>query len=109
MKFLYVATERQKKGTETKFDFFDKDFNHLPVHQKGHPNAPVCPRKPEHFEQMKALSEQLSRGIPHARIDFYECNQKVYFGEMTFYSMSGMFPFEPSKWDNTFGQYLKLP
>lgn len=109
MKFLYVASERQRKDEPTKFDFFDSDFSHLPVQQKGHPNAVTSPDQPLHFVEMKQLAEGLSKGIPHVRVDFYESGDRVLFGEMTFYSMSGMFPFEPSEWDNRIGEYLKLP
>ena len=58
---------------------------------------------------MKELSGKLSQGIPHARIDFYEVNGKVYFGEMTFFHFSGMVPFEPAEWDEKFGDWLTLP
>lgn len=109
VKMLYVATERHKAGGEAKFDFFDSDFNHIPVQQKGHPNAKLNPPKPIWFEQMKCLAEKLSQGIPHVRIDFYETRNKVYFGEMTFYSMGGLTPFSPNKWDYIFGQWLDLP
>lgn len=109
MKLLYVATERQKKGEPTKFDFFDADFKHLPVMQEGHPNASQRPIKPSCFEEMKCLAKKLGQGIPHVRVDFYQVGQQIYFGEMTFYSMSGMFPFKPREWDNRFGEFLNLP
>jgi len=107
-KVLFVASERQKEGEETKFDFFDMDYNHLPV-CNGHPNASVPPKKPETFEKMRELAEKLSEGIPHLRVDFYEVNGKIYFGELTFYHWSGMVPFEPEEWDYTFGSWLELP
>lgn len=77
--------------------------------KKGHPNAVTSPDQPLHFVEMKQLAERLSKGIPHVRVDFYESGDRVLFGEMTFYSMSGMFSFEPSEWDNRIGEYLKLP
>ena len=89
-------------------DFFDADFNHLPIRQ-GHPNAAVPPEKPVTFEEMKRLAAKLSEGIPHVRVDFYEVNGKIYFGELTFYHFSGIVPFEPSEWDNTFGDWITLP
>lgn len=108
VKALFIASERQKKGEETKFDFFDKDFNHLPF-RNGHPNADVMPDKPVCFEEMKQLASELSKGIPEVRIDLYEADGKVYFGEMTFFHWSGMTPFDPEEWDYTFGSWIKLP
>ena len=105
---MFVATERQKKGTEVKFDFYDTDFQHLPLRQ-GHPNAGVPIAKPQGFEQMKVLAEKLSAGIPHVRVDFYSVNGKVYFGELTFSHFAGFVPFQPEKWDEVFGEWITLP
>ena len=107
-KALFVASERQKEDEETKFDFFDTDYNHLPI-INGHPNAETPPKKPKCFEQMKQFAEMLSKGIPHLRVDFYEVNGHVYFGELTFSHWSGMVPFEPAEWDKTFGDWIELP
>ena len=106
VKALFIATERQTEG-ETKFDFFDSDFNHLNF-TNGHPNAEKMPLKPQNFDLMKTLAAELSRGIPHVRVDFYEVNGKVYFGEMTFSHWSGMMPFDPEEWDYKFGNWIKL-
>ena len=58
---------------------------------------------------MKELASVLSKGIPHVRVDFYEVNEQVYFGELTFYHWGGAMPFEPEEWDYKFGQWIKLP
>ncbi len=107
VKAMFIATDRGR-DTETKFDFFDEKFNHLPF-INGHPNAENCPQKPQCFELMKRLAATLSNGIPEVRVDLYEVNGKVYFGEMTFFHWSGLMPFEPEKWDYTFGSWIKLP
>lgn len=107
VKALFVATERGSTS-ETKFDFFDENYMHLPF-TNGHPNADVPPKKPEHFEEMKDLASKLSQGIPHVRVDLYECNGRVYFGEMTFSHWSGLMPFSPEEWDYKFGSWIKLP
>ena len=108
VKALFIASDRMVKGEETKFDFFDENYHHLPL-TNGHPNADVLPTKPVCFEKMKELSAKLSVGIPHVRIDFYEVNGKVFFGEMTFFHWSGMKPFEPDYWDTQFGEWIHLP
>lgn len=107
VKALFIAEDRQGEE-ETKFDFFDADFRHLDI-RNGHPNATVSPAKPQSFEKMKDLAEKLSQGIPHLRVDFYEANGKIYFGELTFSHWSGFIPFEPKEWDLLFGQWLRLP
>lgn len=107
VKALFIGSQRQKRE-EPYFDFFDVKFNHLPIKQ-GHPNSPVLPEKPACFEEMKVIASKLSKGIPQVRIDLYEANEKVYFGEITFYHFGGLVPFEPDKWDYEFGKWITLP
>ena len=66
------------------------------------------PKKPKNFEKMKELAEILSKGIPHLRVDFYEINGKIYFGELTFSHWAGMVPFEPEKYDMLLGTWIDL-
>lgn len=104
--FLFVATGRQQH--DTRFDFYDTQFNHLPV-LNGHPNADVWPVKPINFEKMLEIAEKLSEGIPHVRVDLYNVNGRIYFGELTFFHWSGMVPFNPVDWDLKFGEMIQLP
>jgi hypothetical protein len=107
-KAMFVATDRFNKSVETKFDFFDSDFNHMPF-TNGHPNATRPIKKPQSFDLMKHLARKLSKGYPHIRVDFYEIKGKVYFGELTLYHWSGFVPFKPSKYDKLFGDWIELP
>lgn len=106
-KVLYIAQGRGK-GEPTVADFFDMDFNHLPF-TIDHDMAPVPPEKPKNFELMKELAAKLSAGTPQLRVDFYEVDGKVYFGEMTFFHCSGLAPFHPNEWDEIFGSWVTLP
>lgn len=104
-KIMFIATDR---GIDTKFDFYDMDFNHLElVH--GHPNANTALEKPEKFEEMRSLATVLSNGIPFVRVDFYNINGRIYFGEYTFFHWGGLMPFVPENWDYTLGSWLALP
>lgn len=105
---MFIATERQKEGEDVKFDFFDSEFNHLPFKQ-GHENASVLPEKPCRFEEMKFLATVLSKDLPQVRVDFYEVDGKVFFGEMTFFHHGGWTKFEPEEWDRIFGKWIVLP
>lgn len=105
-KYLFVATGRQQH--DTRFDFYDCDFNHLPV-LNGHPNADVRPTKPQNFEEMLEVASKLSQSIPEVRVDLYNINGNIYFGELTFFHWSGLTPYEPREWDFKFGDTIKLP
>ena len=104
-KMFFIATGRPY---DTRFDFYDLEFNHLPFKQ-GHPWAIKPIRKPEHFSEMIEYAKILSKDFPHVRVDFYNINGEIYFGEMTFFHFAGFVPFEPSSWDNKIGDWLKLP
>lgn len=106
-KVMLIVSDRQTEGEETKFDFFDMEFNHLPV-TKGHPHSKKEIMKPQSFDEMKKVAEKLSAGIPHARIDFYDVNGKLYFGEITFFPASGFGAFKPEEWDYKFGSHIEL-
>lgn len=106
-KVLYIAQGRGK-GEPTVADFFDMDFKHLPF-TIDHDMADVPPEMPKNFELMKELAAKLSEGTPQLRVDFYEVNGKVYFGEMTFFHCSGLTPFHPEEWDRIFGDWVVLP
>ena len=107
-KILFIAADRGVEGEETKFNFYDTDFNFLPF-TNGHPNSSKPINKPASFELMKELAAKLSKDIPHVRIDFYDIYGKIYFGEMTFYHWSGFTPFSPEEWDYKMGELIKLP
>ena len=108
VKALFIATDRNVTGVDVKFDFFDDNFHHLPFKQ-GHENAAAMPQKPVCFEEMKQLACRLSEGFPHVRVDLYEVDGRVFFGEMTFFHHGGWTKFDPEDWDSIFGGWLSLP
>lgn len=105
---LFIATERQGEGGEVKFDFYDADYNHLDLVQM-HPMSGIEIPKPKTFEEMKRIASALSEGLPQVRVDLYEVNGKVYFGELTFFHHGGVVPFHPESWDYEFGSWIELP
>lgn len=106
VKALFVASDRQEG--QVKFDYFDESFTLLPMRQ-DYLNATVTPSKPERFKEMVEISEKLSAGYPQMRVDLYEANGKIYFGEMTFYHFGGLHRFFPAKWDRLWGDWITLP
>ena len=107
VKYLFIATERQSGG-EVKFNYFDAAFNDLGIVQT-HPMSDKKIEKPKMFEQMKELAAKLSKGLPEVRVDLYEVDGKIYFGEYTFFHHDGIVPFHPDKWDFVWGNDIVLP
>lgn len=106
-KVLYIAQGRGR-GEPTVADFFDMDGNHLPF-TIDHDTAQQPPALPQNFRLMQELAAKMGQGTPQLRVDFYEANGKVYFGEMTFFHCSGFAGFHPEAWDETFGEWVTLP
>ena len=102
-----IASNRMSKE-QTCFDYFDRNYNHLPI-VWGKPNSKILPNKPKMFNEMVRIAEILSKGIPHVRVDLYECNSRLYFGEMTFFDGSGFCRFEQEEWDHKLGEWIHLP
>lgn len=103
---LCMCMDRQK-GDLT-FNYYDMNFNLLPF-EWVHPNIKTGGvKRPENFDEMKELAQKLSKDIPEVRVDFYDINGQVYFGELTFYHQSGFAPFSPEEWDLKLGQLLDL-
>ena len=108
VKLLFVASDRQNVEEETKFDFYDADFNKLDI-KNGHPNSENSLPAPKNFNKMIELAEIISKDEPHMRVDFYDINGQIYFGEITFFHHSGLVRFEPDEWDYILGDWLDLP
>lgn len=107
VKLIMINSDRNK-DCSTKADYFDADFNHVNM-TWGYEQSSVVPSKPLYFEEMKMLAEKLSKGMPHVRIDFYIADNRVYFGEMTFFDGSGFDAFGDIKYANMLGEWIKLP
>lgn len=101
-KIMFVATDRE---TDCRFDFFDMEFNHQDIYNI-HPNADKTIAKPALFEEMKDIAAKLSQGIRQVRIDLYELDGKLYFGEYTFFHGGGFQLFEPEMWEKIIGDWI---
>lgn len=102
-KVLYVAPFREKF-----VDYFDRDFNHLDIFTEIHGMDKQAPSKPTCFEKMRGLAETLAEGLRAVRVDLYLSNEKIYFGEFTFFHEGGFMPFQPDHWNYDFGSWLKI-
>lgn len=104
---IFTCTERfSNEGL--KVTFFDLNWEKLPF-ERHYPSSSRNIKKPNNFDKMLELSKKLSKDIPFVRVDWYEINGKLYFGELTFYPGSGYEEFTPEEWDTIIGQKIKLP
>ena len=94
---------------DPKFYFFDKEWNLKRYNQRGK-SAPAdfTLPKPDGIDEMFELASKLSEGLPFARIDFYNVNGRIYFGEITFYPSGGFDPKRLPEADLHFGSMIDL-
>lgn len=107
-KFLYVS-EGLSNHENARISFANMNYEKTEFYRKDYRPFDKLPDKPTNFDKMKELSKKLSKNIPFIRVDFYEVNGQIYFGELTFFPCSGFIPFEPEEWDIKLGDMLKLP
>jgi len=62
----------------------------------------------DQFEEMKKYAAILSKPFAHCRVDFYCINDKVYFGEITFYHMGGTNNIQPPEWELRMGSWIDV-
>lgn len=106
--YCQVIKDRSTKET---IDFFDKNWNHqafIGLNSQA-VYATICPSRPKNLQLMIEIATRLSRGLPFSRIDLYEIKDSVYFGEITFFPMSGFGSFNPKEVDVFLGGLINLP
>ncbi len=107
-KIMYLSEWLEDHSTAW-MSFFDMNFKLLDLKRADYRLIKWKVEKPKTFEQMKSLASLLSKGIPHVRVDFYEINWHIYFGELTFYTCAWYIPFEDKKRDFLLWERIKLP
>ena len=107
-KCILVCSERDANNNAFK-EFYDTKWNKLPFGRKENEINQSIAEQPKNLEKMLELSKILAKNIPFVRVDFYEINNKIYFGELTFYPASGFEKFYPEEWDYKLGSWLSLP
>jgi len=107
-RLLYISSDRNLGNKKTKFDFFDLDFNRLELAQPHHPNSLYNFIEPKCFNKMKIIASKLSANLIHSRIDLYEVDGKIFFGEYTFFHAGGFVQFIPNEYDYILGNYINL-
>lgn len=109
-KALYFKIDSNRSSQHIA-SYFDEAGRLLPYGKKSSRPSPsdAVPSIPKETEQMKSLAETIARELTFARIDFYDANRKIYFGEITLYPGGGFSPFTDEKWDYEWGEKIQLP
>lgn len=107
-KWIYVIADR-KIGNSAGLGIFDDRFSKIPVKRNDEKELKRIIEAPKNFELMKQIASELSKGFPEDRIDLYNSNGEILFGEITFYDGSGYMKFTPDAFDYKMGKDFILP
>lgn len=107
VEFFKIDFDRYKNH---RANYYDINKNILPFGElKYLPDLNKKIEIPNTINVMIELAEKLAKGIPFVRVDFYDVNGKIIFGEMTFYPTGGFGKYTPSEYDDLIGEKLLLP
>lgn len=106
--YLYVLEDRSKNGS-LKCSLYDMEFNKLPYRRIDIDTTEDILIKPENFEKMVEIAKTLSSDFPHVRVDLYNIDGEIYFGELTFYNGSGYKDYVPDSFNFEVGEKFILP
>lgn len=105
---VYVIADRElSKGVG--LGIYDPDFKKTNVLRVDEHPLKRFIEKPDNYEDLKKVAECLSSEFPEARIDLYNIDGEIRFGEITFYDGSGYMTFEPDSFDYQLGEKFRLP
>ena len=105
--FLYVSEGLENHQT-AHISFLNLDWTRAPFLRSDYAGFETLPPKPDRFDEMVAMARRLSEGFRFVRVDLYEINGTVYFGELTFTPTGGFVPFIPDEADLEIGKLFRL-
>lgn len=106
-KYIYIS-KNMSNHENASMCFCDMSYNKAPFGRTDYKEMKCVPEKPIAFDKMKELSKILSENHKFLRVDFYNINGKVYFGELTFYTAAGYTQWTPKEWDLELGKMLNI-
>ena len=111
LEFVYCSVGRE---TVNKRNIYDSDWNPLMFTWVEHFKDTANLRgeeipAPLSFDEMKLVGAEIAKDFPYVRVDFYDVDGKLYFGEITFFHGGGFDVFRPEKYDKLYGEKLQLP
>ena len=106
---ILTCSDRTKGGV--KLGSYDKEWNYHPEHlisSQEHPLRSTPLPKPENFDEMLKIAEKLSKPFPQVRVDLYNINGNIYFGEMTFTAYGGMMNYYTEEFQHMAGKLIDI-
>lgn len=104
VEFLKIDYDRYN---DHKVNFYDEKFNRINMKEGNFKNSEIDVDKPKNYKKMIEICEILSKKFQFVRVDLYNLNGKIYFGELTFTPAAGINPFKPLEKDLKISSMIK--
>lgn len=108
--YTFVCNERNANGNSAHVMVYDMNWNAHPefsVFNSDYLRGNIIP-KPKNFDRMVEISEKLSKGFPELRVDLYNIDGKIYFGELTFTSQGGFMDYFTPEFNKMLGEKFSI-
>lgn len=108
--YVWICNDRSKGGNSAHVMTYDLEWNAHPefsVFNSDYLRGEIMP-KPKNFEEMIQVAEKLSQGFPELRVDLYNVQGKIYFGELTFTSQGGFMDFYTPEFNMELGSKFDI-
>lgn len=106
---LIKVSQKNMTNNTQKKAFYDIELNPINVKELDGSNDLAKIEFPKNIQLMIEIVERLGAPFPHVRVDLYNINESIYFGEMTFYDMSGYVKYSDPLFDQRLGDFFELP
>lgn len=106
VRLILVHQNILSNGSHT-LDIYTPDWQLSDI-EWGIPRSGIALPKPHKLDECIRISEELSAGKPHVRVDLYIVDDKIFFGELTYYTASGLKPFKKMEDDLLLGSWIQL-
>lgn len=107
--FICTQVIAGRSSGEKQFGYFDEQWDLLDIKRKGIPQLSKPLVKPHEYETMLCIARKLAQDFAFIRVDLYNVNGRIYFGELSFYPNNGFVQYETDEMDDFFASRIKLP
>ena len=103
-----TAAKDGKHLENARRNVYDRNMNLLDVTVSRERFNPDLVSKPDNFDQMVRVAEKLSGNFPFCRVDLYNVDERIIFGEITFFHSGGISEIEPEEWEYRLGEDISI-
>ena len=104
-KFRAMCVDRNRYSDHHR-GFWDENLHFLKEVSSDHDTFSEIYPLPDNINEMIRYAETLSEDFPFVRVDLYNINGMIVFGELTFYPWGGYVIFKPESFDYHLGEYF---